>query len=68
MTTINKPAGLLDEHLTYLDDLRESGSTNMFGAGAYLREEFPNLTPTQARAILAYWMQTFSDQHTQEAS
>jgi hypothetical protein len=41
-----------------LDALRESGITNMFGAGSYLQEEF-GLTRAEARAILVYWMQTF---------
>jgi len=60
MSTIEKPAKLRARHLKYLDDLRESGVTNMFGAGAYLVDEF-GLTTSEARAILAYWMQTFSD-------
>ena len=28
-----------DEHLKYLDGLRESGVTNMFGAGEYVEAE-----------------------------
>ncbi len=30
----------LEAVLTYLDALRASGATNMFGAGEYLEEEF----------------------------
>jgi hypothetical protein len=63
MTTINKPSGLLDTHLAFLDDLRESGATNMFGACPYLMDKFPNLAKVQASAILAYWMKTFSIRH-----
>jgi len=29
-----------EEHLDYLDCLRESGVTNMWGASVYLEEEF----------------------------
>ena len=42
----------------YLDGLRESGVTNMFGAAPYLAEEF-DLEETSARKILADWMVTF---------
>lgn len=39
----DRPAYLTDDHLEYLDGLRESGATNMFGARPYLMEEFPEL-------------------------
>lgn len=29
-----------DEYYEYLDDLKVSGVVNMFGAGAYLQEQF----------------------------
>jgi len=51
--------------LEYLDLLRESGITNMFGAGSYLEQEF-GLSRQEARAVLKHWMQTFSDQHKGE--
>jgi len=30
----------MSEYFNYLDELRDSGETNMFGAGAYLEAEF----------------------------
>lgn len=42
-------------YFTYLDDLRESGITNMYGASPYLAEEF-GLGEAEARAILIEWM------------
>lgn len=42
----------------YLDELRDSGVTNMFGAGAYLREEF-GFTRSEASAELSRWMKSF---------
>ena len=39
----------------YLDNLRESGVTNMFGAGVYLENEF-GLEKKEARKVLANWM------------
>lgn len=47
------------EHSTYLENLRLSGVTNMFGAVPYLMEHF-GITQKQASAILAQWMRTYS--------
>ena len=60
--TIERPAIVSDEHLDYLDDLRESGATNMFGARPYLIDEF-DLTKDEAATVLAYWMKTFAERH-----
>ena len=69
MGDIARPSFCPDEHLEYLDDLRESGDTNMFGAGRYLDARFPDLSEgksgfhssEKARAILNYWMGTFGE-------
>lgn len=58
---IDRPSIVEDSHLTYLDDLRESGVTNMYGAGAYLERTFSELNRNEAHDILGYWMVTFSD-------
>jgi hypothetical protein len=58
-----KPEFLEKEYLEYLDDLRESGTTNMFGARTYLINEFPHLTEQKAAKILIYWMKTFGERH-----
>jgi hypothetical protein len=50
---------MLPEHKEYLDTLRESGATNMFGARTYLMDEFPDLTKRLAQSILLEWMETF---------
>lgn len=52
----------MEEYFEYLDVLRESGVTNMFGAGFYLQEEF-GLDRYEARDILTKWMQTFGERH-----
>lgn len=64
--TPTRPDFVTDEHLDYLDDLRESGATNMFGATPYLLIAFPELTQIQARAVLVYWMNTFSERHADD--
>jgi hypothetical protein len=50
----------------YLDALRESGVTNMYGARPYLMDEF-NLTRKHATFVLTTWMQTYSQRHPQPA-
>lgn len=50
------------DHLEYLDALRESGETNMFGAGRYLQEAF-GMGPDTARKVLIEWMESFSERH-----
>ena len=43
------------EYFEYLDDLRESGVTNMFGSAPYLAEEF-GLCIRHARTIVGDYM------------
>lgn len=63
---MEKPKSLIEDHLIFLDDLRESGVTNMFGARPYLLDKFPKLTEKEALEILSYWMKTFSKRHRKE--
>jgi|TARA_R110000851_G_scaffold87200_3_gene190059 hypothetical protein len=51
---------ITDDHLEYLDNLRESGATNMYGSPAYVEAEF-DCTIDEAKKIVAYWMDTFGD-------
>jgi len=43
----------------YLNSLRLSGETNMFGATPYLAKEF-NIEPKEARKVLSKWMENFN--------
>jgi len=61
--TLERPELVKDEHLEYLDELRLSGVTNMYGAGTYLMQSFPLLTREEARSILKNWMTTFGERH-----
>jgi len=54
-----------EEYFDYLDDLRESGVTNMFGASPYLVEEF-GVDRSTAQRILIEWMRTFNERHPEE--
>ena len=46
------------EAYTYLDNLRESGETNMFGAGTYVESEF-GISKNEARELLTGWMEAY---------
>ena len=52
-------------YFNYLVKLRDSGVTNMFGAGPYLEEEF-DLPRREANDILTAWMKSFEDQGGQD--
>lgn len=45
----------------FLDKLRKSGKTNMFGATPYLMRRF-SLVEHEARPILSAWMKEFSEE------
>jgi hypothetical protein len=49
----------MNEYYGYLNALRDSGIVNMFGAGAYLREQF-GLSRSEARTILTAWMKQYN--------
>lgn len=45
------------EYFKFLDDLRENGVTNMFGAVPYLKDVF-GLNYVEAREVLLSWMKS----------
>jgi len=51
---------LLTDCFNYLDGLRMSGVTNMFGAASYLVEDM-DLNKKDAKAVLFAWMDSYSD-------
>ena len=52
--------GMREDVLSYLDELRRSGETNMFGAGPYLVAAF-DMSRADSHAALGYWMKTFGE-------
>lgn len=48
----------MKEYFDYLEELRRSGVTNMYGARPYLQKKFPELAdnPERAGEILKTWM------------
>ena len=49
----------------FLDILRESGETNMFGAGPYIQERF-GITKYDANRFLVKWMGTFEERNNDD--
>jgi hypothetical protein len=47
-----------EEYFEYLEMLRESGETNMFGAGVYLQKAF-GLSRYDAKDVVLEWMQNY---------
>ena len=48
------------EYYVYLEELRQSGETNMYGASSYLREEF-GLGRREAIKVLGSWMDNYEE-------
>lgn len=46
----------------FLDNLRESGITNMYGAAPYVERVF-GLPRKEARTLVLEWMDTFEERH-----
>lgn len=44
-----------EKEFKFLEELRQSGATNMYEAGVYLREEF-NISKAESYEILNQWM------------
>lgn len=51
-----------ESYFVYLDNLRESGRTNMYDAAKYLAARY-ELTKAEAREALALWMKTYDKRH-----
>ena len=50
----------MEKYFSYLNVLRDSGVTNMFGASPYLQNEF-GLSRGEAKKVLAAWMNSFKE-------
>ncbi len=67
MNNTDRPICCADEHLDFLDNLRASGETNMFGARPYLMSAFPDLSKNEALEVCMYWMRA-PQRHTLAAT
>lgn len=53
-----KTGKMTAEHKKFLDNLRKSGATNMFGAGPFVQRRF-GVDKREAEAIVMEWMDSF---------
>lgn len=53
---------ITNEQIQFLDELRDSGIVNMFGASSYIQDEF-GVPRHDATRILNHWMETYSERH-----
>lgn len=53
----------MEKYFEYLNKLRDSGATNMYGAVPFLQQKFPELGFDRARAqeVLRAWISSFDD-------
>ncbi len=54
-----------EEYFIYLDNVREAGVINMFGAAPYLQDRF-GLDRYEAKDVLLEWMDTFAERQKQK--
>lgn len=53
--------GFEQDVFLFLNDLRDSGETNMFGAGSYIVDEF-DIDKREASKLLSLWMDNFNEE------
>tara|TARA_R110002012_G_scaffold29919_1_gene91570 strand:+ start:102 stop:281 length:180 start_codon:yes stop_codon:yes gene_type:complete len=51
-----------EDYFRFLEELRESGMTNMFGAVPLLEDAFPELNLGEAKDWLIAWMDSFYEE------
>lgn len=50
-----------EEYYQVLENIRQSGITNMFGAAPYLKEFCPELSEKLAQAVLVNWIHNYNE-------
>ena len=48
-----------EEYFKFLNELRDTGITNMFGAASFLEDAYPELNRQEAKSVLMEWMRSF---------
>lgn len=51
----------VEKYFDWLEDLRKSGITNMYGAVPYLVTRFKELNEKSATEVLAFWMKHYEE-------
>ena len=61
-TEVERPECCTDEMMDFLDNLRDSGKTNMMLAPTYLWKKFSSLGMEDCQAVFNYWI--YAGSHT----
>ena len=61
-TQVERPDIVENKHLKYLDNLKDSGTINMYDAPRMLGIDF-RLTNTEAKIVTRYWMDSYLERH-----
>lgn len=56
----------LQKEFHYLDELRSSNVTNMYGAVPYLQEQFPYWSEAWYAHVLKIWMDTYTERMSEK--
>lgn len=57
---IEFPKDIESKHMIFLEDLRQSGQTNMFGAVPFIQLKF-KIDETKSRDILLFWLDNYNE-------
>ena len=57
---------ITEDHLHFLDGLRDAGQTNMHAAQPHLSNAYPELTEREVDTVLQYWHRTWAERHYSE--
>jgi hypothetical protein len=66
MNQERETTGIEREVLEYLNELRSSGTTNMFGAAPYIQAEFPEIDRKESVRLFTLWMENFNEEGNYE--
>ena len=61
------PDNFTKKVFTYLDVLRETGVTNMYGAGSWIENAF-DVDRKESGKLLSEWMRTIAERHPEDAA
>ncbi len=62
MENTRKATETEQEVLNFLNDLRSSAITNMFGAVPYIKNAFPDVPSKEVKDLLLLWMSNFNEE------
>lgn len=62
MKVLRKTTELEKNVFSFLNGLRETSVTNMFGAVPYIRQAFPDMPKFAAKKLLLLWFEVYNEE------